>query len=101
MNPEDYEFIDESEIESVKRGRKTAVPADVIDLMKKIPKGKGLLLKKYALDTSDLETYKKGKAKLSAMFRKAGKFAGVHVTTTWSPSGIPQVTVLPLSGKSK
>jgi len=98
----DFEFIDESEIESVKRGRKTTVPAELVDMVKTCPKGKVILMRAYAQDTSNPDEYKKNKARVSAMFRKAGELAGVKVSTVWSPAGVPQVKVetAPKSGKS-
>lgn len=89
----DFEFIDESEIESVKRGRKTTVPAELVDMVKTCPKGKAILMRKYAQDIADADEYKKNKARISAMFRKAGELAGVKVSTTWSPAGVPQLKV--------
>lgn len=98
----DYEFIDESEVEGVKRGRKTTVPNELVELLKSAPKGKAIVLREYAGDTADEVAYKRHKAKNTAMFRNAGKMAGLKVSTTWSPAGIPQVKLEAIaSGKTR
>lgn len=86
----DFEFIDEGEIESVKRGRKSTVPTELVELLAKVPVGKAVVLRDYAGDPSD-EGYKSYKASTSAMLRQAGKTAGVKVTIAWSPAGVPQI----------
>jgi hypothetical protein len=88
----DFEFIDEDDVQSVKRGRKSQVPTELVDLLKRIPKGKAVVLKDYAGDTKD-EGYKSYKASTSATIRSAGKSAGIEVTISWSPMGVPQVRV--------
>lgn len=86
----DFEFIDEGDIESVKRGRKSTVPAELVELLGKVPAGKAVALRELAGNPSD-EGYKSYKASTSAMLRQAGKLAGVKVTIAWSPAGVPQV----------
>lgn len=96
----DYEFIDEGDMESVKRGRKSTVPQELIDLLATLPVGKACVLKDYAGDPTD-EGYKSYKATASATIRSAGKQAGVKVTISWSPAGVPQVRLAKSSGKRK
>ena len=88
----DVEFIDENDIESVKRGRKTTVPQELVDLLKRVPKGKAIALKEYAHDPK-AEGYKSYKASTSSTIRNAGKVAGLKVSISWSPAGLPQVRV--------
>lgn len=89
----DFEFIDESEIESVKRGRKSEVPAELVDtLTKALATGKAISLREYAGDPKSAG-YKSYKAKVGSMLRQAGVLAKVKVRTNWSPSGVPQVRV--------
>lgn len=86
----DFEFIDETDVQSVKRGRKTTVPSELVEMLTKLPKGKVALLRQYALDPT-AEDYKTQKASKSAMLRKAGELAGFDVSIVWSPQGVPQV----------
>lgn len=97
----DFEFIDEGDIESVKRGRKSTVPTELVELLAKCPQGKAVVLRDYAGNPSE-EGYKSYKASTSAMLRQAGKLAGVKVTIAWSPAGVPQVKLSkPKPAKSK
>lgn len=96
----DFEFIDENEIEAVSRGRKTTAPAELVQALGAVPKGKVVVIKEFALDPT-AEDYKTAKATVSATIRTAGKLAGVKVGIRWSPKGVPQVLVSPLSPKGK
>lgn len=89
----DFEFISEDEIQGVKRGRKSTVPAELVELIRKVPKGQAVVLKDHALNPAS-ETYGKDKASKSAMIRTAGKQAGLKVSTVWTPSGLPQVRIV-------
>jgi hypothetical protein len=95
----DFEFIDENEVESVKRGRKTTVPAELVKALATVPKGKVIKLTALAGDTTDAEAYKAHKASTSATIRSAGKQAGVKVAISWSPAGVPQVRVSVVKAK--
>jgi len=86
----DFEYIDEEAVESVKRGRKSEVPAELVELLSKCPQGKAIALREYAGDVKS-EEYKSYKATTSATIRNAGKLAGVKVGISWSPAGVPQV----------
>lgn len=96
----DFEFIDESDIESVKRGRKSSVPQELVDVLRKLTAGKALALRAFAGDTKD-EGYKSYKASTSATIRSAAKLANVKVTISWSPAGVPQVALSKSGRKSK
>lgn len=91
-----YEYIEESEVEVVKRGRKSQVPAEVVEAIRNIPAGMTVKLSEFALNPAD-EDYKNDKASISAMLRQAGKVAGMEVGIRFTPTGIPQVT--PRAGK--
>ena len=86
----EFEFIDESDIEAVRRGRKSTVPQELVEAFRAMPKGKAIRVTDLALDPKS-EDYKNDKASVSAILRSAGKQAGVEVTISWSPLGIPQV----------
>ena len=88
----DFEFIDEGDIEGVKRGRKSTVPAELVEALRTAPKGKALVLRQYAGDVTAAD-YPQHKARHGATIRSAGKSAGVKVSVVWSPAGVPQVTV--------
>jgi len=87
-----FEYIDETEVEVVKRGRKSTVPAEVVDAIRNIPAGKVVKFTELTLNPSD-EDYKNHKASLSAMLRQAGKQAGREVRIAFTPTGTPQVSV--------
>lgn len=95
----DFEIIDESEIVSVKRGRKAEVNPELVQLLTSLPKGKAIRANKYAFPnpSANAEEYKKYRAKVSASMRTAGKSAGLQVGFSWSPDGVPQITVTPLA----
>lgn len=89
----DFEFIDESDIEAVSRGRKSNVPTELVEALRKLPKGKAIAIKAFACDPASPD-YKNEKASVSATVRSAGKQAGVKVSIGWSPAGVPQVKVI-------
>lgn len=93
-----FEFIDEDDIQSVKRGRKSQVPQALVDALAKMPTGKAVVVRDLALDPKD-EDYKTRKATVSATIRQAGKQASVEVAIAWSPAGVPQVKVRPIKAK--
>lgn len=91
----DFEFIDEGDIEGVKRGRKSQVPQELIDLFRKVPAGKAVKLPAYAGDPADPD-YKAHKQNASSVIRQAGKQAGIQTRIQWSPAGVPQVRCTPV-----
>lgn len=86
----DYEYIDESDIVAVKRGRKSEVPQELVDAIAGIPAGKVIALKGLALDPKS-EDYGKDKQTVASRIRQAGRLAGHEVAIAWSPAGVPQV----------
>ena len=98
----DFEFIDENEIESVKRGRKSTVSPELVEAFRKVPAGKAVKVTALAGNPADAEAYKLHKASASAMLRSAGAQAGKTVKISWSSAGVPQVTLTtPKPAKSK
>ena len=86
----DFEFIDENDIQAVRRGRKTNADATLVKALGEMPKGKAIRLTALRQDPTSPE-YKNDKATASASIRTAGKLAGVKVSISWSPDGVPQV----------
>ena len=87
----EFEFIEEGDIEAVRRGRKSNVPAELVEALRTMPKGKAVRIKDMAVDMKSADV-KNEKASTSAVIRSAGKQAGVKVAISWSPEGVPQVT---------
>ena len=97
----DFEFIDEGDIEGVKRGRKSQVPQELVEAFKALKAGQAIRLTAFSQDPADPD-YKNLKATASSTIRQAGTQAGVKTKIAWSPAGVPQVTVKPLKpSKSK
>lgn len=86
----DFEFIDEGDMEFTPRGRKSDVPQELVDAIRKMPKGKVLVLPAYKVNTK-AETYKTDKARIGGKIRAASAQAGVKTNIRWSPAGVPQV----------
>lgn len=98
----DFEFIDENEIESVSRGRKSTVSPELVEAFRNAPAGKAVKIVMHAGDPRDAEAYLLHKASVSAMLRSAGKQAGKVARIVWSPAGVPQVTLsVPKPAKTK
>lgn len=90
----DFEFIDESEIESVKRGRKAQVIPEMLEVFTKTKVGQVVKVVRFALGEEILSDSDKktAKAKNSATIRSHAKAAGwKKVQIWWSPKGVPQV----------
>lgn len=105
----DYEFIDESEIQSVKRGRKSIVFPEMIEFFKKVKIGQTIKMAKLALNPvlfSELEKavelddkekiaeisaeIRKVKATRSALIRsQAYKSDWEKTTVIWDKFGVP------------
>ena len=98
----DFEFIDENEIESVKRGRKSTVSPELVEAFRKVPAGKAVKITALAGDPSDADAYKLHKASASAAIRSASAQAGKKAKISWSSAGVPQVVLsTPKPAKSK
>lgn len=90
-NGMNFEFIDESEIESVKRGRKPVVIAEMVAFMEKAKVGQTAKLSNLAIDSAlDAESKQKMKAANSAIIRAQAKLANWNkVSIKWDTKGIP------------
>lgn len=88
---DEIEFIDANEVEFVRRGRVSSIPADVIETLSRLPVGKAWAIKKYALDANSPD-YKSEKNRVGATIRNACAQAGLgKISLRWSPTGVPQV----------
>ena len=77
-----FEEIEETEIESVARGRKSSVPQELIDGLAGLSKGKAVRLPSHKLDPT-ADTYRNDKARVAASLRV------LH-----GPKGLPQTHFL-------
>lgn len=96
----DFEFIDEGDVEGVKRGRKSTVPTELVEVFSKVPAGKAVKLTEYAGDPM-AEDYDAHKARHASTIRNAATLAGKKATISWSPAGVPQVTLTAPKPKAK
>ena len=89
-----FEFIEESEMESVKRGRKAQVIPEMVQFFAKAKVGQIVKVNYFAIDTekASAEEVKLAKAKNAATIRSHAKASGwSKVQISWSPKGVPQV----------
>lgn len=92
MSDFEFEVIDDKDVEFVRRGRKSSVAPELVEMLKKLPKGKTAKITSMAGNPKDEKTYTAHKARVSATLRSAGKQAGKTVRITWTPTGVPQVS---------
>lgn len=88
----DFEFINESEIESVKRGRKAVVIPELVQFLAKAKVGQNVKLNKLALvgEFATAEDKKTAKASVSATIRNQSKIAGWNkVRIVWTIENVP------------
>lgn len=97
-NPEEnefgFEFIEESEMESVKRGRKAQVIPEMVAFFAKAKVGQIVRVNYFAIGAElvSAEEIKLAKAKNAATIRSHAKASGwAKVQISWSPTGVPQV----------
>ena len=90
-NGMDFEFIDESAIESVKRGRKPVVIGEMVAFFAKAKVGQTIKVANLSIDLAlDAESKKKMKAAHSATIRNQAKIAEwKKVSIKWDTKGIP------------
>lgn len=87
-----FEFIDESEIESVKRGRKAHIIPELVAFMSKAKVGQIVRVANLALDSDivSAEDKKTAKATNSAVIRNQAKLSGwAKVRITWDTKNVP------------
>lgn len=88
----DFEFINEEEIESVKRGRKAHVVPELVAFLSKAKVGQTVRVSMFALDKEIVtaEDKKNAKAKNSAILRSQAKASGwVKVGIIWDINNVP------------
>ena len=88
----DFEFIEESEIESVKRGRKAIVIPELVEFLAKAKVGQIVKVAMFALDneTVKIEDRKNAKATASATLRSQAKASGwAKVSIIWDTNNVP------------
>lgn len=93
-NSMDFEFIEESEIESVKRGRKSLIIPELVQFLAKAKVGQTVKVPTFAIDSAIVEALdkKNAKAKASATLRVQAKNAGwKKVTIIWDVNAVPFV----------
>ena len=91
-NKMEFEFIEESEIESVKRGRKAIVIPELVAFLSKAKVGQTVRVSMFALDNEivTLEDKKNAKAKNSAILRSQAKASGwAKVGIIWDINNVP------------
>lgn len=89
----DFEFIEASEVEMVRRGRQSSIDPNLIANLAKLTKGKAIVIKSMKLDPT-AKGYKNEKNRVSATIRSACKQANLDkYSVRWSPTGVPQVVV--------
>jgi hypothetical protein len=91
-NKMEFEFIEESEIESVKRGRKAHVVPELVAFLSKAKVGQTVRVPMFALDNEivTLEEKKNAKAKNSAILRSQAKASGwAKVGIIWDVNNVP------------
>jgi hypothetical protein len=86
----DIQIIGEDELEFVPRGRKSTVSPELVDALKKLPKGKAAKLTGMKINPK-AETAKTDKARVGATIRSAATQAKVTVRIFWATDGTPQV----------
>jgi hypothetical protein len=90
---EDFEIVDPTKIEFVRRGRKTNLDPKVLNAVKGLAKGQTLAIRMLAVDPASPD-FRNEKAKVSAQIRKACENAGHKKhRINWTAQGVPCVTV--------
>lgn len=88
---DDFEIVDSKSVSFVRRGRKAVVDPVLVEKLSGLPVGKGLTIRKMALDVNS-PTYAKDKSRISSRIRNACKQAGLATfEIRWSVDGIPSV----------
>lgn len=91
MANELFEIIEEEEVTSVSRGRKSSVDPQLIEGLRGLTKGKAIRIPSQKLDPK-ADNYKTEKARISAMLRTAMRAAGHHdFSIIFTPEGVPQI----------
>jgi hypothetical protein len=88
FSDDDFEFIDESEVESTRRGRKPNPAAIALSQgFANMAKGQTVRIARLTA-TTEGDRIKNGN-----LIRSGATLAGRKVGIRWSPAGVPQVTI--------
>jgi len=93
---DDFEIVNPSEIEFVKRGRKAQVNPELVARLSTLSKGQTMAIKKddFKADPKS-DTFAKDKARISSQIRAASVAAKVKkISINWNAQGVPFVTVV-------
>lgn len=87
----DFEIVDASSVSFVKRGRKSVADPKLVEALKKLPKGKAMVIASLKQDPK-APTYANDKARVASQIRTACKSAQLaDFSIRWSETGVPQV----------
>lgn len=89
---EEFEFVNESELDFSRRGRKSQVSQALVTAISKMKKGQALKLSGMTVNPSSPKA-KTEKARISAQIRQAGRLAKRSIGIRWSVAGVPQVVI--------
>jgi hypothetical protein len=94
MKPEDeFQFVEASQVEFVRRGRKSNVDQKVVDNLRKLKQGGALILTGLK-QNPNADTYQNDKSRTAGQIRTACGLAGLargQYRILWTPTGVPQV----------
>ena len=96
-NHDDFEIVNESELQFAKRGRKSEADPAIVQAIAKLTPGKVLAVNKLKVDPKD----KTRKANVSAKLRSSAELAGVVVDIKFTIDGVPTVRLSSRSKKTK
>jgi hypothetical protein len=96
----DFEIIEETDIVSVRRGRKSSVSPELVKALGALKVGQAIRIPSLSCDPRS-DDFGNQKSSKSATIRSAGNNAGVKVEILWSPEGVPQVKVKALAKTKK
>jgi hypothetical protein len=86
----ELEYINADDVVFTPRGRKSNTSPELVDALRKMPKGKAARIPSLRVNPTDADA-KTAKARVGATLRAAAKMAGVKIGILWSPDGVPQV----------
>ena len=87
----DFEIVDASSVQFVKRGRKSIADPKLVNALKGLGKGKAMVITPLRQDPKSA-TYANDKARVASQIRTACKSANLSdFSIRWSPDGVPQV----------
>lgn len=94
---QEFEIIEETEMQFAKRGRKAKVNSEMVAKFQKAPKNKAFVVREFLPENgmpSDPEKAKTEKARINSDIRKHLKLAGVlEAKIRWTLTMLPTVTI--------